>query len=162
MRVHLALIHVTAARLEEVFDRIFQRDDVVLARGIHLIDHGSQCGRLSGTDGTSHEDKAVVILRERLERLRQIQLIHGADLRVDDPEGHVETEAVAHDTGTETAQLRSVGKVDITDLLKTSELFLPEETLHETIRISSSERLGIVPDGREVTMAAPVRLAIHS
>ncbi len=101
--VDLALVDVAALRLEDVFDRILERDDVVVAVLVDLIDEGGERGGLAGADGAGDEDEAVVIAGQGRQVSRQAEFLHRADLGVDDAEGHVDAEALLDDGGAEAA-----------------------------------------------------------
>ena len=64
MRVHFALRDVATFRLQNVFDRIFERDDVLAALQIHLLNQCSQRGRFAAADRAGHQDEAVLVARE--------------------------------------------------------------------------------------------------
>jgi hypothetical protein len=56
----LALVHMAALRLDDVLDRVFQRDDVILTLGIDGIHEGGERGGFAAADGAGDEDEAVV------------------------------------------------------------------------------------------------------
>ena len=71
MRVHLALGDVTTFRLENVFDRIFEGDDVFAPLEIHLFDQRRQGRRLPAPDRAGHENESVLIARQQFQSLGQ-------------------------------------------------------------------------------------------
>ena len=52
--------------VEDVFDRVLERDDVVVPGAVDLLDERGQRGRFAAADRAGHEHQAVVILREEL------------------------------------------------------------------------------------------------
>ena len=78
VRVHFALRDVATFRLEDVFDRIFQRDDVFATFDVYLFDERSERRRFAAADRTGDENEAVVITREQFEMFGQTELVHRA------------------------------------------------------------------------------------
>ena len=70
VRVHFALGDVATLRLEDIFDRIFERDDVFATFDIYLLDERRQRGRFAAADRTGDENEAVLITREQFEMFR--------------------------------------------------------------------------------------------
>ena len=60
--------------------------------------------------------------------LRQAQLVHGADLRVDDAEDNIDPEPLAHHAGPKSAKLIGVGKISISALSQVRLLQIGEKT----------------------------------
>ena len=78
VRVHFALGDVAAFRLEDILDRIFQRDDMLAPFDIYLLDERGERGRFAAANRAGNENEAVLITREQLEMFRQTELVHRA------------------------------------------------------------------------------------
>ena len=105
---------MAAFRLDDVFDGVFQRDDVVLALGVDRIDEGRECGRFAAADWAGDEDEAVVEAGEGFHRVRQPQFFDRGDFGFDDTEDHVDTEALLHDGGTEATEVGGISEIHVT------------------------------------------------
>ena len=68
--MYLALGDMAASRLDDVFDGVFQRDDVVMPVQIDFLHHCRQRRGFSAADRAGHEDEAVVIFGQLFEALR--------------------------------------------------------------------------------------------
>src|SRR5207237_4900587 len=75
----LALVDDAAAVGMEDLDRILDRDDVLLAVAVHVIDHRRERRRLPRARRTGDEDQAAVLVRELLHAGRQVQLLERRD-----------------------------------------------------------------------------------
>ena len=64
VRVHFALRDVTTFRLQDVFNRIFQRDDVFAPLQIHLLDKRGQGGGFAAPHRAGHQDQSILIARQ--------------------------------------------------------------------------------------------------
>ena len=69
MRMHFALRDVATFRLEDVFDRIFESDDVLAPFEIHLLDQSRQRRRFAAPHRARHENESVLITRQQFESL---------------------------------------------------------------------------------------------
>lgn len=77
---NLPLGYVATLREMHEFDRVFDGDDVVRAPLIEVVNHGRHRGGLAGTNGSRHEDQAIVKREELLERLEvrtEAELVEG-------------------------------------------------------------------------------------
>ena len=61
-----ALSNVAIFRLEDVFDRVLQRDDVLVPLHVHLFDHGRERSRFTSADRPCRQDQPVLIASEQL------------------------------------------------------------------------------------------------
>src|SRR3954464_12385892 len=111
MSLHLALGDVAAFRFKNVFDRVFESDDVFAAFEVHLLDESRERGRFAGADGTCDENEAVLVTRQQLETFRQTKFIHGPHLSVDDAEHEIDSETLPDHACPETADLIRVSEV---------------------------------------------------
>ena len=133
--VDLALGDVAALGLEDVLDGVLERDDVVVPGAVDLLDQRGQRGGLARADGAGDEDEAVVVLGEELELLGQAELVHGADLGVDDAEDEVDAQPVPDNAGAVTASLIGVGEIDVAPLFELLLLHLGEERPHQALGV---------------------------
>ena len=78
--VHLALVHQAVLVLVDVLDRILDREDVIVALGVDLVDHRRQRRRLAAAGRAGDEHEAARPLGELGEHRRQAELAEDADL----------------------------------------------------------------------------------
>ena len=116
---HLALVHDREVVGVEDLDRILDRDDVRPAGAVDPIDHGGERRRLARAGGAGDEDETPLLLGERLDSRRQMQLLEGRDGGRDDPQRHGDGAALAKDVDAESRQaFGRVGEVEISRFLK--------------------------------------------
>ena len=96
MRVHLALGDVAGLGHQNVFDRVFEGDDVLVALRVYLIYQCRQRCRLAAADRAGHENQTILITRENFQMLGQAELVHRAHFGVDDAEDKIDTEPLPH------------------------------------------------------------------
>ena len=116
MRVNLTLSDMALARRHDVFDRILQSDDMVVARAVDLIHQRSERSALSATNGAGHEHQTVVKFCEQFQLLWKAQLIHRTHAVADDSKYEIVTGALAHDTRAEAPDASGVGEIHIAAL----------------------------------------------
>src|SRR5882762_2522101 len=75
------LVDQTAFVLVHKFNRIFNRDVVVMPLCVDFVEHGGQSGGLSGARGTSHQNQSARLIAQTRNNLGQIQLLKGLDLK---------------------------------------------------------------------------------
>ena len=78
MGVNFALGDVATLRLENVFDRILEGDDMLAALHVYLLDERGEGGRFAAADRAGDEDEAVMEAGEKLEALGQAEFVHRA------------------------------------------------------------------------------------
>ena len=76
---HLALVDHRVLVGVQHLDRIFDRDDVALPRGVHVVDHRRERRGLPGTGETGDEHEAVLLVGKRSDRGRQRQRFEARD-----------------------------------------------------------------------------------
>jgi len=84
---HLALGHDAAAVWVDDLDRVFDRDDVLPARSVDLVDHRREGRRFSRPGRAGDEDEAAGLVREPLHPGRETELLEGRHLVRDMAEG---------------------------------------------------------------------------
>src|SRR5207247_8552007 len=99
MGMDFALRDVTALRLEDVFNRIFQRNDVFTSLDVDLLNQGGQGCRFSTSNRSGNEDQAVMITSQQFQVLGQPELVHGAHASIDDSENNISAKTLADETG---------------------------------------------------------------
>ena len=60
MDANLAMLHQAILAAMHKFDRIFHRDDMVVALKVGVIHHGSECGGLAGASRAGHQDETFL------------------------------------------------------------------------------------------------------
>ncbi len=142
VRPHLALVDQAPLVVVHELDRVFDRDDVVLAVAVDVVDHRAQRGRLARPGRTGHEHQALVQPAEVEDGRRQPELLRREDLRGDDAEHPAAPLAVHEDVGAEARQPRYlVGKIGVVPLLE----FLTVARRHDRI---DQRREPIIGQGR--------------
>ena len=157
MGVHFALVHLAALRCEEIFDRILQGDDVIVARAVHLLDQRGKRRALAAADRTRDQNQPVLELGEKLELRRKPKLIHRPHIGLDDAEDQIVTQPVPHHACAVAAVFVGIGKVHITPLLEQFFLGFIEKTQGQALGVRRSELVRLQPDRLERPEAAPRR-----
>src|SRR5207248_7247344 len=85
---HFALIDEAALVAMQKFDRVFDGDQVIGARGVDAIDHRSESGGLTGTGGAGDENQATLLFANFSDDWRKIQLFGSANLGGNHAENH--------------------------------------------------------------------------
>lgn len=154
--MHLALADVAALRFVDVFDRVLERENVVLAVAIDEIEQSRQSRGFSRANGTSDEDESVVVAGERQDVFgRQADFLDGADFGIDDPEDHIEAKALTDDRGAKSAFTVIVSKIDIALFLQSFPFGFTEERLGQFESVLSGERRVVIPDRQQLADPAP-------
>ena len=153
---------MATARRNDVFDRIFERDDVVVAGAVDLVDECGERGALAAAYRTGHEHEAVVEFRKKPQLFGQAEFLHRAHGVADDSENEVVACALADNAGTEAPDPGGVGEIDIA---ARGELFLlgfGQKSHRERFGILGSQRRGLLPDRLENSKPAPDRFGVHA
>src|ERR1041385_3529371 len=80
MAVHFALVDHAALVLVDELDRILDRNDVVAAGAIHIVDHRRERRRFAGAGGAGDEDQPLLELAQSENRRRELELFGGGYL----------------------------------------------------------------------------------
>ena len=102
--VHFALVDQALLVLVHELDRIFDRDDVILARPVDVIDHRAQRRRFSRAGRPGDEHQPLVQFAQLQDVRRQTELLGGQDLRRDDAEDRAGSAPIGEDVRPETRQ----------------------------------------------------------
>src|SRR4029453_623303 len=103
----LALVDDAAVVLMEDLDRILDRDDVLAARLVDVVDDRGERGGLSGAGRAGHEHEAAVLVGHRLDAGRHAQVGEARDVFRDDAEGEGDGPALAENVEAEGRQVPS-------------------------------------------------------
>ena len=114
VRAHLALVDQALLVLVDELDRILDRDDVILARLVDVVDHRAQRRRLARAGRAGDEHQPLVQLAQLQDVRRQAELLGGQDLRRDDAEHRARALAIGEDVRAEPRQAGDlVGEVGV-------------------------------------------------
>jgi hypothetical protein len=141
VRPDLTLIDQAGFVRVNELDRVLNRDDVVVARSVDVVDHRAQRRRLAGTSRPGDQHEALAQLAERQDVLRQAKLVGGQDLRGNDAKHCARTSAIDERVGAKARQVRNlVGEVGIV----TSAEFFPvpfgDDGLQQRDEVIGTER----------------------
>src|SRR6185437_4392711 len=119
----LALVDDAAVVGVEDLDRILDRDDVLPARAVDVVDYGRERRRLAGAGRAGDEDEAAVLAGQALDALRQAQLREARDVLRDHTEGERDRAALAVAVHAEAREaVRRVGDVELAGLVEVRQL----------------------------------------
>jgi hypothetical protein len=110
--------------LEQVFDRVFQRQDVAGALFVAVVEHRGDRGRLAGTGGADDQQQAALFHDQFGQHRRQAEFAQRRDGRRHEAEHGRDAAALAEGRQAEAAQVghrnahvQLVGAVQFVDLL---------------------------------------------
>src|SRR5271170_7026040 len=116
---HLALIDETFFIAVEIFDRIFNGDDVLGAQRIDAVNHGGERRGLAGTGSAGGENQAALLFANGGENARQFELFDGANFCGDDAQNHADVAALLENVDAEATQAGdAVGHVEFGGFLE--------------------------------------------
>ena len=115
----LALVDDAVVVGMEDLDRVLDRDDVLVARAVDVVDHRRERRRLARAGRAGDEHEAAVLLGEPLHARRQVELLEARHLAGDDAEGERDVAALAEGVDAEARQaLGGVGDVEVAGLVE--------------------------------------------
>ena len=79
----LALVDDRVAVAVQELDRVLDRDDVLVHRPVHVVDHRRERGRLAGAGGAGEQDDAALLLGEAGDDRREVELLDRLDVHRD-------------------------------------------------------------------------------
>ena len=105
-RVHFdfALIDEALFVAVQIFDRVFDGDDVLGAQRIDAVNHGGERGGFTGTGGAGGQDQAALLFADLREDARQLEFFDGANFRRNHAQNHADVAALLEDVDAEAAQ----------------------------------------------------------
>src|SRR6202167_825360 len=101
---HFALIDETLFIAVQIFDRVFNGDDVLGAQRIDAVDHGRQRGGFAGTGGAGGENQAALLFANGGENAREFEFFDGANFCGDDAQDHADVAALLEDVDTKASE----------------------------------------------------------
>src|SRR5581483_3385183 len=97
----LALVDEAALVLVDELDRVLDRDDVLVAVPVDVVDHGAEGRRLAGARRPRDEDEPLREVAEVEDRPGEAELLRRDDLARDLPEDAARARAVAEEVASE-------------------------------------------------------------
>src|SRR5580704_8146047 len=158
---HFALIDETFFIAVQIFDWIFDGDDVLGAQRIDAVNHGCQRGGFSGTSGAGGENQAALFFADRGENARELEFFDGANFCGDDAQDHTDVAALLENVDAETSEAGdAVGHVELGGFLELlllaighhaeghGEHFFRRDARHvaERIQDAVNAKIGVVAD----------------
>ena len=114
VRVQLALVDHALLVLVQVLDRVLDRDHVLVAFLVDLVQHRRQCGGLAGPRRSGHEHEAAGLVADGGHHGGQAQLLEAADLVGDGAVDRRHRPPLHEDVGAEAGQaLDAEGEVEL-------------------------------------------------
>ena len=125
-------------------DRILDRDDVIRASAVDLVDHRGERRRLTGAGRTGDEDEAARKLRQVVQTVGQAELLERLQLVGDDTEDGGERVSLQEDVDTEAREAGDpVGEVELAVELEPLLLLRREDAIDERANRLRVERLEV-------------------
>ena len=155
--VDLALVDDRLLVAVEELDRVLDRDHVLGAGRVDVVDHRRQAGRLARAGGAGAEDQAAPLLADPLEHRRQHQLADALDARRDDAEHQAHRAALLEDVAAEAAEPgHRVGDVELELLLEAlllagvhhRERHRDGVLLHQPLELAERQQVAVDADHR--------------
>ena len=138
---HFALIDQALLVLVDELDRILDRDDVIVARLVDVVDHRAERRRLAGAGRSGHEHEPLVQLAELQDVRRQPELLRGQDLGRDDAEHRARALAIREHVGAEARQPDNlVGEVGVVPGVELRAVLLRHDRLEQRVDVADGER----------------------
>ena len=81
MHAHLAMLHQAVLAAMHKFNRVFHRDDVIVAMQVRVIHHRRQGGRFTRAGGPRHQNEPLLQHRKFFEDWREPEVLHSQYLR---------------------------------------------------------------------------------
>src|SRR5215510_9820372 len=80
VRVHFTLVHQTLLVVVQKLDRVLDRNHVLFAFAVDLVEHRRERCRLARTGWTGHQNQAAWLVTKRFHYRRQSQGVESLDL----------------------------------------------------------------------------------
>ena len=117
MGADLALVDQALLVLVHELDRVLDRDDVILARPVDVVDHRAERGRLARTGRPGDENQPLVQVTELQQVLREAELLGRQNLAGDHPEDGARTLPVDERIGAKAREAGNlVGEIGVVPL----------------------------------------------
>ncbi len=145
----LALVDDAALVAVDELDRVLDREDVIGAVAVDLVDHRGERRRLTGAGRAGDEDEAARLHRQLGERGRKTELLQRLELFRDHPERGAERLALEVDVDAEAGQTRHVVRgVDLTLDLELLLLLGREHAVEQLLRVVGQSARNSPPAAR--------------
>src|SRR6188474_1640686 len=102
--MHLPLIYQAFDIVVNELDRVFDRDDMVLAAQVNVIDHRAQRRRFAGTGRACNDDKTLRKITQIQYRLGKSELVRGRHLHWNDAENAAHSLTIHKNVATKAGQ----------------------------------------------------------
>jgi hypothetical protein len=151
VRADFALVHDALLVVMDVFDRVFDRDDVALALVVDEIDHRGQGRRLAAARRAADEHEALLLAAEVLHRGGQPERLEGADLERDLADRRRNAATLQIDVGAESGQsLDPEREVQLLRGFEPDALLIGEHAVDERSGGIGSQHLGVARMDRPI------------
>jgi hypothetical protein len=122
-------------------DRVLDREDVLGALAVDLVDQGRERRRLTGAGGAGDQHQPARAIGQRVERRRDAELLERLDLRGNQAEGRAKGLALPVDVHAEAREARNrVGEVDLAADLEVLLLLGGEDPVEQLLRDLGGQR----------------------
>ena len=156
VRADLALVDDAPLVPVHELDRVLDREDMVGAGAVDLVDHRGERRRLTGARRPGDENETARVLCERVEHRRQAKLFERLDLLRDQTERCTDRFALVVDVDAEARDSRHrIGEVEPASQLEMLLLLAREDAVEKGTRVVRGERLEAL--GANDVPANPVR-----
>ena len=141
VRVQLALVdHALLVRVQ-VLDRVLDRDHVLVALVVDLVEHRRERRRLAGAGGPGHQHQAARLVADGGDHRGQAQLLEVADLVGDRAVDGGHRAALHEDVGAEARQaLDAEAEVELEVLLEAVLLRVGQHAVGELLGLDRGQR----------------------
>jgi hypothetical protein len=141
----LALVNDAALVPVHELDRVLDREDVLGALAVDLVDQRGKGGRLTRAGRARHEHEAAGLVGERVEARRDPELLERLDLGRNQAEGRAERLALPVDVHAEAREAgNGVREVDLAVDLEILLLLGREDPVEELLRRLGRQRLDVL------------------
>src|SRR5580704_1017454 len=89
-----ALVDETLFVAVQIFDRVFDGDDVLGAQRVDAVDHRGECGRFTGTSGAGGENQTALLFANLRKNAREFEFLDGTNLGGNDAQDHADVAAL--------------------------------------------------------------------
>ena len=138
---HFALVDERILMRVQIFDGVFDGDDVGVALGVHQVDHRGQGGGFTRTRGAGDEDQAARTARQVGHHFRQAQLREAHDAEGNRTESPGDGPALHEDVGAETRKpFHPEGQVQLVAGLELGLLAFRQDRIAELLGVGGGER----------------------
>src|SRR5580658_3871485 len=99
-----ALVDETLFIAVQIFDRVFDGDDVLGAQRVDAVNHRGECSGFAGTGGAGGENQAALLFANGGEYAREFEFFDSANFCGDDAQDHADVAALLENVDAETAE----------------------------------------------------------